>query len=102
MINHFLNMILNPTYARKHSTLVAANIDVLKSDVKLAVIALGQDKTNLNQHADVFNKIINLLSEVDNGFEFTFRCYISGCDWVITKDFSGRASVKADEIKDHF
>lgn len=75
--------------------------DVLLVQLKASVFPLQSNPSGLGLYSSVIREIDSLLANWQHGIELTWRCYVSGYNWHVSKANSlrGKVSVKADRIQ---
>lgn len=75
--------------------------DVLLVQLKASVFTLQSNPSDLGLYSSVIREIDSLLANWQYGIELTWRCYVSGYHWHVSKanGVKGKVSVKADRIQ---
>lgn len=75
--------------------------EVLLVQLKASVFPLQSNPSDLGLYSSVIREIDSLLANWQHGIELTWRCYVSGYSWHVSKANSlhGKVSVKADRIQ---
>lgn len=99
-----LNTIFNSLFSNSNAlsdAQIERNKDVLLVQLKSSVFPLQSDPSDLGLYSAAIREIDDLLSSWQHGIELTWRCYVSGYNWHVSKvkGLQGKVLVKADRIQ---